>query len=183
MAFYNTGARYLFALAREGVLPRALGRTHAKRHGPVVAAMVVSAIVGVYMLGFTIMDSSTEAALLKLGTWTPLLGVLGILAVQGLCSVAIIRFFLTEARDGFHSVQDADRADHRHAGDGRRLLPADRQPRRAVRARATRCSSRPYRGSCSSSSRRAWCWRLVLRRRSRETYAKIGRFSREEIPA
>ena len=102
MAFYNTGARYLFALAREGVLPRALGRTHAKRHGPVVAAMVVSAIVGVYMLGFTIMDSSTEAALLKLGTWTPLLGVLGILAVQGLCSVAIIRFFLTEARDGFH---------------------------------------------------------------------------------
>ena len=64
--------------------------------------MVVTAIVGVYMLGFTIMDSSTEAALLKLGTWTPLLGVLGILAVQGLCSVAIIRFFLTEARDGFH---------------------------------------------------------------------------------
>jgi amino acid transporter len=102
MAFYNTGARYLFALAREGVLPKALGRTHAKRHAPVVAAMVVSAIVGVYMLGFTIMDSSTEAALLKLGTWTPLLGVLGILAVQGLCSVAIIRFFLTEARDGFH---------------------------------------------------------------------------------
>ena len=28
--------------------------------------------------------------------------MLGILAVQGLCSVAIIRFFLTEARDGFH---------------------------------------------------------------------------------
>ena len=62
----------------------------------------VGVIVGVYMLGFTIMDPSTEAALLKLGTWTPLLGVLGILAVQGLCSVAIIRFFLTEARDGFH---------------------------------------------------------------------------------
>ena len=41
MAFYNTGARYLFALAREGVLPRALGRT-TQRHGPVVASMVVS---------------------------------------------------------------------------------------------------------------------------------------------
>jgi amino acid transporter len=105
MAFYNTGARYLFALAREGVLPNALGRTHPKRHAPVVAAMVVSVIVGLYMLGFTIMDSSTEAALLKLGTWTPLLGVLGILAVQGLCSIAIIRFFLTEARDGFHPVK------------------------------------------------------------------------------
>ena len=57
------------------------------------------------MLGFVIMDPSTEAALLKLGTWTPLLGVLGILAVQGLCSVAIIRFFLTEARDGFHPIK------------------------------------------------------------------------------
>ncbi len=105
MAFYNTGARYLFALAREGVLPRALGTTHPTRKGPVVASMVVTAIVGLYMLGFVIMDSSTEAALLKLGTWTPLLGVLGILAVQGLCSVAIIRFFLTEARDGFHPVK------------------------------------------------------------------------------
>src|SRR3954453_8602830 len=71
MAFYNTGARYLFALAREGVLPRALGTTHKTRRGPVVASMVVSAIVGLYMLAFTIMDPSTEAALLKLGTWTP----------------------------------------------------------------------------------------------------------------
>jgi hypothetical protein len=31
--------------------------------------------------------------------------VLGILAVQGLCCVAIVRFFLTEARDGFHVVK------------------------------------------------------------------------------
>jgi hypothetical protein len=64
--------------------------------------MAVSVIIGVYMLCFALADSSTLAALLKLGTWTPLLGVLGILAVQGLCSIAIIRFFLTDARDGFH---------------------------------------------------------------------------------
>ncbi len=102
MAFYNTGARYLFSLAREGVLPKALGSTHPTQRGPVNASMLVSAIVGAYMLAFVLSDSSTLAALLKLGTWTPLLGVLGILAVQGLCSIAIIRFFLTEARDGFH---------------------------------------------------------------------------------
>src|SRR4051795_2191388 len=132
MAFYNTGARYLFALAREGVLPRALGTTHKTRRGPVVASMVVTGIVGLYMLGFTIMDPSTEAALLKLGTWTPLLGVLGILAVQGLCSVAIIRFFLTEARDGFHPVKTLIAPDPGRAGDGRCVLPADLQPRRAV---------------------------------------------------
>jgi hypothetical protein len=31
--------------------------------------------------------------------------VLGILAVQGLCCIAIVRFFLTDARDGFHPVK------------------------------------------------------------------------------
>jgi amino acid transporter len=102
MAFYNTGSRYLFSLAREGVMPKALGRVHPTQRGPVNASMTVSVIVGLYMLAFVISDSSTLAALLKLGTWTPLMGVLGILAVQGICSLAIIRFFRTEARDGFH---------------------------------------------------------------------------------
>ncbi|WP_018330659.1 APC family permease [Actinomycetospora chiangmaiensis] len=101
MAFYNTSARYLFALGREGVLPRALART-SKHHGPGVAAMTTTAIVALYMLGFTLYDPSTEAALTKLGTWSPLLGVLGILAVQALVCVAIIRYFLTTGRDGFN---------------------------------------------------------------------------------
>jgi amino acid transporter len=101
MAFYNTGARYLFALGREGVLHAALARTSA-RHSPVVASMTVTVVVAVYCLGFVLYDPSTEGALLKLGTWSPLLGVLGILGVQALVSVAIIRYFLTTARDGFH---------------------------------------------------------------------------------
>ena len=145
--------------------------------------MVVTAIVGVYMLGFVIMDPSTEAALLKLGTWTPLLGVLGILAVQGLCSVAIIRFFLTEARDGFHPVKTliapilgalamagacylliSNRAVLSGAGDSI-FIKAD-PVRRARRLR-----------------RRHACWRCTCARRDKETYAKVGRFSREEIPA
>ncbi len=100
MAFYNTSARYLFALGREGVLPAALART-SKRRSPVPAAMTVTTLVGLYCLGFVIYDPSTEGALLKLGTWSPLLGVLGILGVQALVSVAIIRYFLTTARDDF----------------------------------------------------------------------------------
>ena len=101
MSFYNTGARYLFALGREGVLPGALART-SKRHSPTAASMTVTAIVAVYALAFTLYDPSTEGALLKLGTWSPLLGVLGILAVQALVSIAIIRFFLTSGRADFH---------------------------------------------------------------------------------
>lgn len=102
MAFYNTAARYLYSLAREGVLPSALGRTHESRHSPYFASMTVGLIVALYVLGFAIYDSSTEGFLLKLGTWSPLLGVLGILAVQALASFAIIRYFRTKGTDGAH---------------------------------------------------------------------------------
>jgi amino acid transporter len=101
MAFYNTAARYLYSLSREEMLPKALAKTSDK-HSPVVAGLVVTVITAAYILGFTIYDPSTDAALLKLGTWTPLLGVLGILGVQAIASFAIVRYFLTEARDGFH---------------------------------------------------------------------------------
>ncbi|WNI19460.1 APC family permease [Actinacidiphila sp. ITFR-21] len=101
MAFYNTGARYLFSLAREGVAPAALART-SRHHSPAAASMTVTVLVGLLVLGFTLHDSSTEGSLLELGTWAPLMGVLGILGVQGLTSFAIIRYFLTTARDGFH---------------------------------------------------------------------------------
>jgi amino acid transporter len=102
LAFYNTASRYFYAMGREGLIPAALGRTHRKHHSPYVASMCVTVMVSIYILGFVIYDSSTEAALLKLGTWTPLLGVLGILAIQALVSFAIIKFFMTKARDGFN---------------------------------------------------------------------------------
>jgi amino acid transporter len=102
MAFFNTSARYLYALGRERVLPVSLARTHPTHQSPYVAATTVTVAVTLYCAAFTISDSSTIAALLKLATWSPLLGVLGILFVQGVCSLAVIRYFLTEARDGFH---------------------------------------------------------------------------------
>jgi amino acid transporter len=181
MAFYNTGARYLFALAREGVLPSALGRTHPHRHGPVVAAMVVSAIVGLYMLGFVIMDSSTEAALLKLGTWTPLLGVLGILFVQGLCSVAIIRFFLTEARDGFHWFKTlvAPIIGTLAMAGACYLLIANRGVLSGA-GDAVFIKAVPWLVVAMFAA--GMVIALVLRAKAKDRYAAVGRFSREEIP-
>jgi amino acid transporter len=102
MAVYNTAARYLFSLARERLAPAALGRTHRTRHSPHIASMAVTGLVAVYIVAFTLYDPSTEASLLKLGTWSPLLGVLGILGVQAIASLAIVRYFRTAARDGFH---------------------------------------------------------------------------------
>jgi amino acid transporter len=93
LAFYNTSARYLFALGREGVLPGALARTSVRK-SPATASMTVTTLVALYCIAFVIYDPSNEGALLKLGTWSPLLGVLGILAVQALVSVAVIRYYV-----------------------------------------------------------------------------------------
>jgi amino acid transporter len=101
-AFYNTSARYTFSMARERLLPSRLAETHGEHGSPHQASMLVTVLTLIWIVGFTASDSSDSAALLKLGTYVPLMGVLGILLVQALCSAAIVRYFLTEARDGFH---------------------------------------------------------------------------------
>jgi amino acid transporter len=102
LAFYNTASRYVFSLSRERVLPSWLATTHRTHSSPHRASMVVTAIVALYMLAFVADDGSTLATLTKLGTWSPLLGVLGLLAVQALVCVAVIRYFLVHARSDFH---------------------------------------------------------------------------------
>ena len=94
LAFFDTSTRYLFSMGREGVLPSQLGRTHRKHHSPHVAATAVAALVGLIIAGFLWKDHSTLGALLKLGTWAPMTGNIGILAIMGLVSLAIIRYFL-----------------------------------------------------------------------------------------
>lgn len=101
LAFYNTTSRYLFSLGREGILPRALARTHPKHRSPYIASMIATVLIGIHMLGFVAFDSSPEGALLKLGTWGPLMGVMGLLSVQALVCLAIIRYFWTTGRDRF----------------------------------------------------------------------------------
>src|SRR6201990_497610 len=179
MAFYNTGSRYLFSLAREGLLPAALGRTHPTQKGPVNASMVVTAIVGVYMLAFVLSDSSTLAALLKLGTWTPLLGVLGILAVQGLCSLAIIRYFRTEDPEGFHWLKTLVAPVLGFlAMAGACYLLIDNRAALSGAGDATYIKLVPWGGlgvvliGCATA--------LYMRSRSADRYKKIGRFVREE---
>jgi amino acid transporter len=102
IAFFNTSCRYLFSMGREGVLPAALGRTHPKHHSTHIAGVVAGVIVGLWVLGFAIYISGLPAdsgidltlgSLTILGTWSPLLGVAGILAIQALVSVSVIVYF------------------------------------------------------------------------------------------
>ena len=100
-AFFSTASRYWFSMGREGILPAALGRTHPKHHSPFIAATFAGVIVAVWTFAFYLYDDSVLGALLKLGTYGPVLFVFGILAVQALCSFGIIWYFWTKARDGW----------------------------------------------------------------------------------
>jgi amino acid transporter len=102
LAFYNTSSRYFFSMGREGILPRGLGKVHPTHRSPYMASMLVTGLVTLYAGAFTVANPDTLDALLKLGTWSPLLGVLGILAIQALVSFAIIRYFMQNAPEHGH---------------------------------------------------------------------------------
>src|SRR6202046_2393434 len=102
LAFFNTSSRYVFALGRERILPRALGRTHRTHKTPYIASAAVAGFIAIWILLFYASDSSTSAALLKLATWTPIVGVFGLLLVQALTSFAIVRYFRVIAPEHGH---------------------------------------------------------------------------------
>ena len=99
LAFFNTSARYVYALGRERILPSALGRTQRTHETPHIASYAVAAVITIWILLFYASDSSTSAVLLKLATWTPIVGVLGLLLVQALTSFAIVWYFRTAGRE------------------------------------------------------------------------------------
>jgi amino acid transporter len=92
LAFFNTATRYVFSMGREGVIPRAFGRTHRIHKSPYIASLAVTALAGMIIVGFLLKDHSTLGALLKLGTWAPMAGNIGILAIMAFVSLAIIRY-------------------------------------------------------------------------------------------
>lgn len=96
LAFQNTISRYLFALGRDGLLPKALGTTDPIHQAPRRACR--SYTVGAFSL-------VGLAALLQLDPYTVLYSWLsagsavGILIVQLLVCLAILKFFAVDRRD------------------------------------------------------------------------------------
>jgi amino acid transporter len=90
LALHNATSRYLFALGRDGLLPRALGHTHSRYHTPYVASRVQIAIATVVIAGFAIGGADPY---LLLSTSMAGLGTLGIVALQAAAAVAVIAFF------------------------------------------------------------------------------------------
>lgn len=115
LAFWNTACRYLFAMGREGILPRIFGRTHATHKSPFVAAtavfVFVSGVTAMFALGgagkgfqeaLEIETSSPIVALFEIGTWMPFQGNMLLFPLMAVVNLAILVYFLRDARDGFH---------------------------------------------------------------------------------
>ena len=90
ISFHNTCARYGFALGREGVFARGLGRTSARSGAP-VAASIAQSIIGLAVI-----------IIYAVAGWDPVLylfftigvtGGFGVLVLITLTSVAVVAFF------------------------------------------------------------------------------------------
>ncbi len=105
MAFHNTTARYFYSLGREGLLPRALGKTHHKWKSPHIASVTQSVIAALIVLGFAVFVGTGDPlhiAYLQVYGLMAVMGVIIILSVQALVSLSILIYFTREHPDDVH---------------------------------------------------------------------------------
>ncbi len=105
MAFHNTAARYMYSLGREGLLPAPLGRTHPKFKSPHIASIVQSVVAAVIIILFAVFTGTNDPnsqAYLQLYGLMAVMGVIIILSVQALVSLAILVYYERYHRDEAH---------------------------------------------------------------------------------
>jgi amino acid transporter len=90
MAFHNNVSRYMFVLGRNGLIWKALGRTHGTRKTPHVAAIFQSALIGVVVAVFAILGADPFATLFA-GAGG--IGTIGVIVSQAIAAIAILVFF------------------------------------------------------------------------------------------
>ena len=102
MAFHNTTARYLYSLGREGLAPRALGKTHPKWKSPHIASItqsvIAAVIIGLFAI-FTGSDNPNSQAYLQLYGLMAVMGVIIILSVQAVVSLSVLVYYERFHRD------------------------------------------------------------------------------------
>jgi len=90
LSLHNVIARYLFALARGGLLPRTIARTHDRHRSPHIAGCVQTASMLVIIAGFAVGAGDPYGGLFA---WSATLGSLSILLVQAAASLAVVAYF------------------------------------------------------------------------------------------
>lgn len=90
LAFHNACSRYIFSLAREGLLPGRLARTHPVSSSPYRASMLMTAVsMAVVVLALV----AGLDPFLKLGVYAYSAGVAGLVFAQGVAAISVIGFF------------------------------------------------------------------------------------------
>ncbi len=145
MAFHNTTARYMYSLGREGLAPRALGKTHPRWKSPHIASLtqtvIAAVIIGLFAI-FTGSDNPNSQAYLQLYGLMAVMGVIIILSVQAVVSLAVLIYY-----ERFHSRRGALVADQARSAarlhlPGLRGVPAVHEHRASsAEATVTRTSS------------------------------------------
>jgi amino acid transporter len=93
MAFHNVAMRYFYAMGREGILPRALGRTHPRYHSPYIASIFQTGLAVLLVLAWALTSGFGKAfdvAYVRIYTMMAVQGVVWILGIQAVCALAII---------------------------------------------------------------------------------------------
>ena len=95
MAFHNVAMRYFYAMGREGILPRALGRTHPTHRSPYIASIAQTALAIALVLAWGIgagfsYKAAFDTAYVRIYTMMAVQGVVWILAIQATCALAVI---------------------------------------------------------------------------------------------
>jgi amino acid transporter len=90
LAIHNSATRYLFAFGRDGLLPRALGRSHPVHQSPAVASTFQTLFTIVLVVGA---DLNGVDPYLELYVLLAVFATVALLSVQSLTSLACIWYF------------------------------------------------------------------------------------------
>lgn len=116
MAFHTAATRYYYAMGREGIFNRNLGRTHPKWQSPYVASLFQSAVAAMLVVVFVLIWKATpsmqefadfgNAPYFELYGWFAILGTFWVLLMMGVSGLATIAVFMKpENRNGTHWFQ------------------------------------------------------------------------------
>jgi amino acid transporter len=97
LGLFNNSARYLYALGRDGVLPRALAQAHPRHHSPHIAALVLTAglLIVIVLAVLAGLDPLTNVATALVG-----LGSVGLMSLLAITALVIPVYFAKQGTFG-----------------------------------------------------------------------------------
>ena len=103
VSFHNAVARYLFSLAREGVLPAKLAAVRPSSGAPWAGSLTQTVLAVVVVLIFALAEGGWNPAsgpypVITLFTWLTNTGALGLVLLMAVVSVAVIGYFRKDSR-------------------------------------------------------------------------------------